>query len=118
MAGDARYLNYLSRQASLDEISSPDIYFSALIAGVTFFKDPRTKMAAQGVEAGKAPWMRGINANSDLKQVIAEAKGTGATGLKIYADLDKNYVEKIVEEAHAQDIKVWAHFKVIPCKTF
>ena len=116
MAGDTRFLNYLSRQASLDEISSPDIYFSALIAGESFFKDPRTELAAQGVQVGKAPWMRGINVNSDLSQIIAEAKGTGATGLKIYADLDKSYVQRIVREAHAQKLKVWAHSTVFPAR--
>jgi len=116
MAGDARYLNYLSRQASLDNIVSPDIYFSALLAGESFFKDPRTKLAAQGFESGKAPWMRGINTNSNLSQIIAEAKGTGATGLKIYADLDKTLVKRIVQEAHSQELKVWAHSTVFPAR--
>lgn len=116
MAGDARYLSYLSRQASLDEIPSPDIYFSALIAGESFFKDPRTKAAAQGMESGKAPWMRGINANADLDQIMAEARGTGATGIKIYADLDEAHVQRIVQAAHAQALKVWAHSTVFPAR--
>ena len=116
MAGDARYLSYLSRQASLDEIPSPDIYFSALIAGESFFKDPRTKAAAQGMESGKAPWMHGINTNSDLNQIMAEARGTGATGVKIYADLDQTHVQRIVQAAHSQDLKVWAHSTVFPAR--
>ena len=116
MAGDTRYLNFLSRQALLDNILSPDIYFSALLAGESFFKDPRTKLAAQGFESGKAPWMHGINTNSNLSQIIAEAKGTGATGLKIYADLDKTLVKRIVQEAHSQELKVWAHATVFPAR--
>ena len=55
MAGDARYLGYLSRQASLDEISSPDIYYSALMAGDAFFSDPRTLQSAKGYAPGQAP---------------------------------------------------------------
>ncbi len=116
MAGDTRYLNYLSRQAMLDEILSPDIYFSALFAGESFFKDPRTKEAAQGMTAGEAPWMRSINDNTDLNRIIAEAKGTGATGLKIYADLDESNVRKIVQAAHSQGMKVWAHSTVFPAR--
>ncbi len=116
MAGDARFLSYLSRQAFLGDMPSPDIYFSALIAGESFFKDPRTKLAAQGMRAGKAPWMRGINANSNLSQIIAEAKGTGATGVKIYADLDKFQVQSVVQEAHSQGLKVWAHSTVFPAR--
>lgn len=116
MAGDARYLSYLARQASLDEIPSPDIHYSALLAGETFFKDPRTKAAAQGMPEGGAPWMRGVNENSDLNLIIAEAKGTGATGIKIYADLNFESVQKIVLTAHAQKMKVWAHSCVFPAR--
>lgn len=116
MAGDARFLSYLSRLALLDEIPAPDIYFSALFAGYTFFKDPRIKAASMGVETGQAPWMRAINAIADFDQVIAEAKGTGATGIKIYADLDAKEVTKIVAAAHQQQLKVWAHATVFPAK--
>lgn len=116
MAGDARYLNYLSRQASLDEITSPDIYFSALFAGESFFKDPRTKAAAQGRPAGESPWMRSITTGTDMDRAIAEARGTGATGIKIYADLDAVNVRRIVKAAHTQKMKVWAHATVFPAR--
>jgi len=116
MAGDARYLSYLSRQASLDEIPAPNIHFSALLAGESFFKDPRTRAAAQGLPPGTAPWMRAVKADSDVDQIIAEAKGTGATGIKIYADLDFTHIEKIVRAAHAQEMKVWAHSCVFPAR--
>lgn len=116
MAGDGRFLSYLSRLALLDEIPAPDIYFSALFAGDSFFKDPRIKAASQGIEIGQAPWMRAINSSSDLNQLIAEAKGTGATGIKIYADLDKTEVKRIVVAAHKQNMKVWAHATVFPAR--
>ncbi len=116
MAGDARYLNYLSRLALLDEIPAPDIYFSALLAGETFFKDPRTKMSSRGIKSGESPWMRAVNTLSNLDIIIAEAKGTGATGIKIYANLSHNEVRKIVNAAHQQNMKVWAHATVFPAK--
>jgi len=116
MAGDARYLSYLSRLALLDEIPAPDIYFSALFAGESFFKDQRIAAASKGIETGQAPFMRAINSSSDLNLVIAEAKGTGATGIKIYADLDASEVRKIVAAAHKQNMKVWAHATVFPAK--
>ncbi len=116
MAGDARYLGYLSRQASLDEIPSPDIYFSALFAGESFFKDPRTKEAAQGMPPGNSPWMRAISTDSNLDQILSEAKGTGATGVKIYADLNEENVQQIVQAAHSQKMKIWAHSTVFSAK--
>lgn len=116
MAGDARFLNFLSRLTLLNEIPGPDIYFSALFAGNSFFKDPRIQAASQGMEIGQAPWMRAINPLSDLNQIIAEAKGTGATGIKIYADLEHTEVSKIVASAHKQNIKVWAHATIFPAR--
>ena len=116
MAGDTRYLSYLSRLALLDEIPAPDIYYSALVAGDSFFKDPRTKQAAKGVKSGTAPWMRAVNSTSNIDQIIAEAKGTGATGIKIYANLEANVVNKVVQAAHKQGMKTWAHATVFPAK--
>lgn len=116
MAGDARYLSYLARQASLDEIPSPDIHYSALMAGESFFQDPRTRAAAQGLAPGTAPWMRAVKDEADLDQIMAEAKGTGATGIKVYADLDFHNIQKIVQAAHTQNMKVWAHASVFPAR--
>jgi imidazolonepropionase-like amidohydrolase len=42
MAGDARLLGELKREADLNEIASPDIYFVAVMSGPGFFVDPRT----------------------------------------------------------------------------
>ncbi len=56
MAGDARTLASLSRDALNDDIISPDIYYSALMAGPVFFNDPRAESAARGGVAGKMPY--------------------------------------------------------------
>ncbi len=116
MAGDTRYLSYLQRSASLNEIISPDLYFSSLMAGPEFFDDPRTHSSAKGAIAGEAIWMRGISNDTDIKLAVAEAKGTGASGIKIYADLEIDIVRKIVVEAHSQGMKVWSHATIFPAK--
>jgi imidazolonepropionase-like amidohydrolase len=114
MAGDARALADLSRSALLGDIPSPDIYYAALMAGPQFFKDPRTHAAAQGVVAGQVPWLQAITDKTDLKIAVAEARGTGATGIKIYADLPGPLVRAITAEAHRQNILVWSHAAVFP----
>lgn len=55
MAGDARELASLSRAALLNIIPAPDIYYAALVAGPSFFKDPRTVAAARGMLPGQVP---------------------------------------------------------------
>lgn len=114
MAGDARLLADLSRDAKLGVVPSPDIYYAALMAGPAFFKDPRTADSARAAVPGEVPWMRAVTKDTDLKVAVAEAHGTGATAIKIYADLPGGLVQDITAEAHRQHMLVWAHAAVFP----
>jgi imidazolonepropionase-like amidohydrolase len=109
MAGDARVLTGLSRDAKLGELISPDIYYSALMAGPAFFNDPRSIATARGGVAGGMPYMRAVSDTTDLVLAIAEAKGTGAAGIKLYAQFSAALVYKLVAEANRQHMRVWAH---------
>ena len=114
MAGDTRQLAELSRVSLLGEVAGPDIYYAALMAGPSFFKDERTHEAARGAVAGEVPWMRAVTPRTDLHVAVAEARGTGATAIKIYADLTAQLVAAITKEAHRQGMLVWAHATVYP----
>jgi len=118
MAGDTRYLSFLKRSADLNEIDSPNLYYSSLMAGPAFFDDERTHSSAKGAIPGEAIWMKGITEETNIMMAVAEAKGTGATGIKIYSDLGVNLVRSIVEEGHAQGIKIWSHATIFPAKPF
>ncbi|HEY4935032.1 MAG TPA: amidohydrolase family protein [Puia sp.] len=109
MAGDARALASLSRDAELDEIISPDIYYAALMAGPAFFKDPRTHQSTQGGIAGEMPFMKEVTDSTDLQIAVAEARGSGATAIKLYAELSGGLAKKITTEAHRQHMLVWSH---------
>lgn len=114
MADDLRQLADLARAARVGEIPGPDLWYAALFAGPDFFEDPRTQAVTAGETPGKTPWMRAIDADTDLRQAVAEARGTGATAIKIYADLPAERVAAITAEAHRQGLKVWAHAAVFP----
>ena len=117
MAGDTRELGLLAREARLGTIPSPDVYYASLMAGPEFFRDPRTVQSTQGAgKPGDVPWMRAITEQTDMPLAIAEAKGTGATAIKIYADLPAPLVAKITAEAHRQQLLVWAHAAVFPAR--
>jgi len=109
MAGDARVLSGLSREAQLGEIESPDIYYSALMAGPDFFKDPRTASSTRGGVSGHEPFMQSITDTTNLVLAVGQAKGSGASGIKLYADLSARLVKNIVSEANKQNINVWGH---------
>jgi len=116
MAGDARTLAELARDALAGDIVAPDIYYSALMAGPAFFADPRTLASTAGLLAGQTPYMRAVTDSTNLVWAIAEAKGTGATGIKLYADLDAPLVGKIVTEAKLHGLLVWGHAWLKPAK--
>ncbi|MBS0376262.1 MAG: amidohydrolase family protein [Proteobacteria bacterium] len=114
MADDARMLAELARESTEDEIESPDLYYPALMAGPSFFADPRTQDASRGFEPGSAPWMRAVTEQSDLRQVIAEARGTGAIAIKIYDSMTRELITALTAEAHRQGLLVWSHATVFP----
>jgi imidazolonepropionase-like amidohydrolase len=114
MAGDSRALSGLSRNALVGDIVAPNIYYSSLMAGTKFFSDKRTIATAQGGVSGKMPYMKAIDDNSNIELEVAQAKGTGAQGIKLYASLTKEQVQKILVEAKKQDFPVWSHGSLIP----
>ena len=114
MADDLRSVGELARQARVGEVPSPVIYYAALMAGEGFFKDPRTQAVSAGAIAGQTPWMQAITSDTDLPLAVAMARGTSATGIKIYADLPADLVARITAEAHRQDVPVWSHAMVYP----
>jgi imidazolonepropionase-like amidohydrolase len=116
MGGDDIVLAELARKAASANEASPRIYYSTLVAGPQWFNDPRPKASSHGGVAGEVPWMRAITPQSDFAAVVNAGKATGATGLKIYADLDAKTVSLVTAEAHRQGLKVWAHSSVFPAK--
>ncbi|MEW5687184.1 MAG: amidohydrolase family protein [Pseudomonadota bacterium] len=114
MADDLRAVGELARASLKGDIPAPDIYYAALFAGPSFFDDPRTAATTYGFKPGKVPWMQAIDAATNLPEAVTLARGTSATAIKIYANLDGETVRRITEEAHRQGLKVWAHTAVYP----
>jgi imidazolonepropionase-like amidohydrolase len=118
MADDLRQVADLTRAARVGEVASPDIAYAALMAGRSFFEDPRTQAIAAGAKGGEVPWEQAIDASTDMELAIARAKGTYAAAIKIYANLPGSLVMKITAEAHRQGMRVWAHGMVFPATPF
>jgi imidazolonepropionase-like amidohydrolase len=114
MADDLRAVAELTRASRKGEIPAPDIHYAALMAGPSFFADPRTLAVSYGFTPGKTPWMQAIDETTDLREAVTLARGTSATAIKIYANLPADLVSKIAAEAHRQGMRVWAHAAVYP----
>jgi hypothetical protein len=118
MAGDARSLAELSRMAMMHEVPAPDFFYSALMAGPSFFSDPRPAASAAGLTPGRVPWMQEITDTTDIPLAVARARGSGATGIKVYANLAGGLVERIIAEGKRQGIPVWTHLQVYPATPY
>jgi imidazolonepropionase-like amidohydrolase len=116
VASDLRNTSDLSRAALTGEIDAPSIHYAALFAGPAFFTDPRVVSTSRGFRPGDAPWNREIRPDTDLVRAIAEARGAGATSIKLYAALDGATVRRIGDEARRQQVRLIAHSTVFPAK--
>lgn len=118
MAGDVRSLADLSRASLVNEIPAPDLFYASLMAGADFFSDRRTVTSGLGGTPGKLPWMQAIGDDSKIPLMVAQAKGTWATGIKIYANLPGSLVQSIIAEGKEQNIPVWSHLQVYPADPY
>ena len=116
MADDLRAVGELSRASLVGEIPAPDIYYAALMAGPSFFEDPRVLAVSRGFTPGTAPWMQAIDKRTDLRTAVTLARGTSASAIKIYANLPAERVKAITAEAHRQKLMIWAHSAVFPAR--
>ena len=116
MADDLRSVGELARASRVGEIPAPDIYYAAIIAGPSFFADPRVAAASQGVKLGTAPWMQSIDEKTDLSEAMTLVRGTSATAIKIYANLQPDLVAAVTREAQRQGLMVWAHSAIFPTR--
>jgi imidazolonepropionase-like amidohydrolase len=104
--------------------ASPRVYAMQLVAGRRFFfngfRGVRTSrgtvyrqppaMAMQSL--GWTPVL--YTPSDDADSVVEAARQTGATGLKLYAQLDRESVRLLTEAAHRAGMPVWGHAWVQP----
>lgn len=116
MAGDTRLDGDLSREVLAGELEGPDVYYAAFMAGPAFHEDPRVQGASLGYARGTAPWMQAVTDTTDPVVAVAEAKGTGASVLKLYAMMDAGLAERLTAEGHRLGMTVVAHGTVFPAR--
>jgi imidazolonepropionase-like amidohydrolase len=114
MAGDGRVLAKLARDVAVGDVPGPDIFYSALFGGPVLMTDPRVLMSTRGARPGTLGWCRLVEPGLDWRIVIAEARGSGASGLKLYGDIPAELLSPIVSEAHRQGLRVWSHAVIFP----
>ncbi len=116
MGGDVRALQDIARARASGEFVGPTVVASAVVGGPTLFADPRIARLGVGYPVGEAPWARAVTPTLDERLAVAEAKGAGAGGLKLYGDLARADAARMIAEARAQGLGTWAHATVFPAR--
>lgn len=117
MAGNARAIAAARRKIASGGKSGPDIVHSAVMAGPHFMaRDARVTRASAEFRPGQAPWAQTVTAETDVRQAVTRASETGATALKLYAEIDGAGIRALTAEAHRQGMQVWAHATVFPVR--
>lgn len=104
--------------------AAPRVYAMQLVAGVRFFYGMEQVVTTDGSVAYRLPQAQIMQArgwtpmlfsrDDDPDSLVAEAKKTGAIGLKLYAYLDSASVRKLTEAAHRAGMSAWGHAWVQP----
>lgn len=116
MAGDAIALAALAKGCQNPTDDCPRIDFAALFAGPSFFDDPRARLSSRGSTPGTLAWQRAVTSATNIPSVIADARATGASGIKLYADLTPELAQALAAEAKAQGLRVWSHAALYPAR--
>lgn len=110
MAGNGTALLELKNLGADKKESYPKVYFSCLIIGQNFIEaDPRVAETAGNGVAGHEPWFKILNDNTNVNELIANAKNFGCDGLKLYADISGENARRIISAAKNQNFPVWSH---------
>ncbi|OHT43381.1 amidohydrolase family protein [Flavobacterium tructae] len=109
MTGNAIILADYKQVSTLNQLPAPSIFYAAQFAGPDYFNSMRKYTTEKDT-----PWQRTITDTTNIKMVVAEAKGAGVTGIKIYNDLSARMIRKIVKKAKKQGLQSWSHAAVFP----
>lgn len=115
LAGNAAVSRILARRQEAGDLESPSIHYAAVFYGPRFLDgDPRAALSSGEYEPGQAPWSRVVTPDLDIARAMADAKATGATGVKLYASLSPGQLVALGREARRAGLKVWTHSVVFP----
>jgi imidazolonepropionase-like amidohydrolase len=116
----------LTRTRAMD--ATPRVYAMQLVAGFRFFYGREAVATHDGTIAYRLPQaqvmgMRGwtpmmFTHDDDPDSLVAEARATGAIGLKLYAYLDSASVRMLTAAAHRAGMSAWGHAWVQPANAY
>jgi imidazolonepropionase-like amidohydrolase len=116
MGGNIAELQAIAGRSRAANAALPRFYFSAIMSGrgSMWFTVDRSAYFAAGAAVGASPGVRQIDSTTDVRRVVAAARATGATGLKLYQNLTPAQISALAAEGRRQGMQVWSHLAMWP----
>jgi imidazolonepropionase-like amidohydrolase len=117
MGGDAIALADLARWSDSAAVAAPRVRFSGAVRGAGFLlRSPHDRVGAWRCAGRAAVAACSARHHRSARSDHVRAAATGATGIKIYADLLPAQVAAVTSEARRQHLPVWSHATIYPSR--
>lgn len=107
--------DYRDFYARADTTELPRLYWSAFWAGRPFLRDDQ-RLRDRYAEEEHVPWLLHVTDTTDVEAELRGARSAGATGLKIYSNLEPSTVAALVGAGRDAGFEVWSHAVVFPTR--
>jgi len=108
--------------------AAPRVYAMQLVAGFRFFYGREAVPTTDGTVAYRLPQAQIMEArgwtpmmfahDDDPDSLVAEARATGAIGIKLYGYLDSTLVRMLTAAAHRAGMSAWGHAWIQPANAY
>ena len=116
MVGSCQALAEMNRQVAVGETEGPEILYSSAVSGPAGRSDPRAGRGRRAGSPGVGACGHILDDTSDARRIIAASKAAGATGMKLYSDIGAEWTKRLTDEAHREQMTVWAHAALFPAR--
>ncbi|HEX8525790.1 amidohydrolase family protein [Allosphingosinicella sp.] len=117
MGGNGAELAPLARRANSLEIEAPHIVYATMLTGPAsrfwMSGEPGTWVSA-GHPPGTSPWFRRIGPASGPESAAADARGYGASAIKVHSGLNAAELAAVGSAARRHGLRLWTHAYVGP----
>jgi Amidohydrolase family len=113
MGGDESVLKRLAERTQRDEVPEPRVNFATAVRG----SPSVTVVGGRPMSLGRPAeplWLRNVVGPTDIGALVARARDSGATGIKLYTDLPLDLLKALAARARAEGLGVWGHARIFP----
>ena len=110
MFGNGIGVRELQKMGAPKDQALPKVHFVCLVAGAYFISiDSRVEATVGRGTPGEEPWFKVIDDQTDVGELIQEARSFGCSGLKLYADISAANAKRLIAKGKEMNFPIFSH---------